>query len=547
MTSITASNLIVRSLKEAGLDTIFSLSGNQIMPIFDACIDYDIRLVHTRHEGAAVFMAEAWSQITGKPGVALVTAAPGFANALGALYSAKMSQTPLLLLSGDSPTGQDGSGAFQEFPQCEAVRPFVKHTTRLTENDNPADAIQHALEVALSGVQGPVHIALPFDLLVRPLSSAGTAFRSVNSQPENNDSNLESIAGKLEDARRPIVITGPQFSYSRQRDCLEDLAQALSVPVICMESPRGLKDPALGRFGSIFGDSDLVLYLGKEINFQSGFASETIIPTTTIMMVHPYPDEITKAHSLLKERLTESVQMETGAAIQALIKYQSNPSRANEERKNWIQQCASAVAYRNLDQIESGLHPATLAMAVQALMDRVSSQQAIETILVCDGGEFGQWAQAFASANIRVINGASGAIGGSIPYAVAASIAKPEALVIAMLGDGTAGFYLAEMDTAVRENTRPILVIGNDAKWNAEYQIQLRDFGPDRLIGCELNPQTDYAACATALGAKGLKADSADAIKDALDEAFKLATKYQTPVCVDAIIQGLPAPDFSSH
>ena len=101
--------VVTDTLRRAGVTTIFSLSGNQIMPVYDACIDAGIRIVHTRHEAAAVYMAEAWAQVTGELGVALVTAAPGFANAISPLYTARMSESPVLFLSGDAPMGMDRS------------------------------------------------------------------------------------------------------------------------------------------------------------------------------------------------------------------------------------------------------------------------------------------------------------------------------------------------------------------------------------------------------------------------------------------------------
>ncbi|NCW55968.1 MAG: thiamine pyrophosphate-binding protein, partial [Rhodobacteraceae bacterium] len=110
----SASSALIQTLANNGVEVIFSLSGNQIMPLYDACIDADIRIIHTRHEGAAVYMAEAYAQITGKIGVALVTAGPGLLNAVSALYSAARSESPVLLISGDAAVNMDGRGGFQE-------------------------------------------------------------------------------------------------------------------------------------------------------------------------------------------------------------------------------------------------------------------------------------------------------------------------------------------------------------------------------------------------------------------------------------------------
>src|ERR1700754_4706681 len=121
------SELVIGALKRRGVTTIFSLSGNQIMPLYDACIDAGIRIVHVRHEAAAVFMADAWAQVTGGVGVALLTAGPGLANGVAPLMSALHAESPVLLLSGDAPLAEEGLGAFQELDQAGMTRPVTKH------------------------------------------------------------------------------------------------------------------------------------------------------------------------------------------------------------------------------------------------------------------------------------------------------------------------------------------------------------------------------------------------------------------------------------
>jgi acetolactate synthase I/II/III large subunit len=122
----TGASRLVDALAAAGVRRIFALSGNQILSIFDATIGRDLAIVHTRHEAAAVHMADAWGRLTDEPGVALVTAGPGHLNAISALYGARMAESPVLLLSGASPRGQRGRGAFQELDQVAAARPVVK-------------------------------------------------------------------------------------------------------------------------------------------------------------------------------------------------------------------------------------------------------------------------------------------------------------------------------------------------------------------------------------------------------------------------------------
>ncbi len=127
------------------------------------------------------------------------------------------------------------------------------------------------------------------------------------------------------------------------------------------------------------------------------------------------------------------------------------------------------------------MHPLDICRALSGILDRRP-----ECILICEGGEIGQWPQVMLSPKRRIINGPAGSIGASIPFAIAARAADPEAPVIAMLGDGSFGFHMAEFDTAVRYGLPFVAVVGNDAGWNAEHQIQLREYGQNRTHGCEL-------------------------------------------------------------
>jgi acetolactate synthase-1/2/3 large subunit len=136
----------------------------------------------------------------------------------------------------------------------------------------------------------------------------------------------------------------------------------------------------------------------------------------------------------------------------------------------------------------------------------------------------------------------SGAIGAGVCYAIAAKIARPDATVIVLMGDGTAGFHLRELDTAVRENASIIAVIGNDLRWNAEHLIQVRTYGPQRLIGCELSPTARYHDVASALGGAGFAAHDAESLKTALG----LAINSGLPACINVSMAGEAAPVFSA-
>ncbi|HET9469543.1 MAG TPA: thiamine pyrophosphate-dependent enzyme, partial [Usitatibacter sp.] len=180
------------------------------------------------------------------------------------------------------------------------------------------------------------------------------------------------------------------------------------------------------------------------------------------------------------------------------------------------------------------LHPVQACRPLQALFNAHP-----EAVMVADGGEFGQWAQACVAAPHRVINGMAGSIGAAIPFAVAARAARPGAPVIAFLGDGTFGFHPAEIDTAVRYDLPFIAIVGNDARWNAEYRIQVRDYGADRARGCDLLP-TRYDEVAKGFGGHGeLVTDPRELLP-----AARRAMQSGKPAVLNVMIDGLPAPDI---
>ena len=146
---------LVSALAARGVRRIFTLSGNHVMPVFDATIGSGIELIHVRHEAAAVHMADAWARITGEVGVALVTGGPGHANAIGALYTAAMAESPVLLLSGHAPVAELGKGAFQEMRQVELARPVTKASQVSMRSEGVAQDVVDALKLARADVPAP--------------------------------------------------------------------------------------------------------------------------------------------------------------------------------------------------------------------------------------------------------------------------------------------------------------------------------------------------------------------------------------------------------
>ena len=487
---------LVAALAGTGVRRIFTLSGNHVMPVFDATLGSGIELVHVRHEAAAVHMADAWARITGEVGVALVTGGPGHANAIGALYTAAMAESPVLLLSGHAPVAELGKGAFQEMRQAEMARPVTKGSQVSMRSDAVAKDVLEAMKLARSGRPGPVHLSLPTDVLEAQAPPPEVPAASTAGVPMNPS----FLADALAKAARPLVLCGAACMTRPGRELMAALEAAAGIPVIGMESPRGMNDPALGAFAEVVAEADAVVLLGKRRDFTLKFG---------------------KAFASGCHVVKVDAQVGAPSALEAMAR-----EATRHPASDWLARVREAIAYR--PPAWDGMPTVRLLRSIQPVLDEHR-----DSVLVCDGGEFGQWAQACLTAPHRVINGVAGSIGAGLPFAAGARCAVPDAPVIAVMGDGTFGFHPAEIDTAVRYGLPFVAIVGNDARWNAEYQIQLRDYGRERLVGCELRP-TRYDQVARAFGGFGEHVDSPGELLPAVRRAIASGL----PAVVDVTIEG---------
>jgi acetolactate synthase-1/2/3 large subunit len=507
---LRGADIVARSLARAGTRHVFALSGNHIMPVFDAALDANLPLIHVRHEAAAVHMADAWARLTGDVGVALVTGGPGHANAVSALYTALAAESPLVLLSGHAPLSQLGKGAFQEMAQAEMAAPVCKAAWTVRSVQTLGEDLARAIRMAKAGRPGPVHLSLPSDVLeaVADVELPGReAFAPEIFVPHAGVS--EEIVAALHGARKPLVIAGPALGNARGRALLRQFEAVARVPAIVMESPRGVNDPCLGLLAEILAAADVVVLAGKRRDFTLGFGT-AFSPDCRV------------------------IEAESGIA-----QWSAAASRITWPNSAWLDEARAAIAFRpaqwkGLCSNPGGpLHPVEVGRAVQTLLDGP------EAVLVADGGEFGQWSQATLQAPHRLVNGPAGSIGAALPFAAAAKLALPGSNVVAMLGDGTFGFHASEIDTAVRCGLAFVAVVGNDACWNAEYQIQLRSYGAARAHGLALLP-TRYDHVAAGFGAHGEHVERPAQLAPALARAAQAGRA----ACVNVMIERLPAPAF---
>jgi acetolactate synthase-1/2/3 large subunit len=536
--ALRGADIVARSLARLGCEHVFTLSGNHIMSIFDAAIEAKLDLVHVRHEAAAVHMADAWGRLTGKPGIAMVTGGPGHANAVGALYTALGAESPMVLLSGHAATWELGRGGFQEIRQADMAAPVSKASFTATSAATLGRDVGEAIRMATSGRPGPVHLSLPSDLLEERVDSNAIVWPDArpSSVPALSDAVADATLAAMSFAARPIIFAGPQLSDVSGRALLARLEAATQTPAVILESPRGIADATLGAFSDLVRRADLIVLLGKALDFTTRWLScSPFDPAVRLISIDPEAALVERAAKEMDGRLLLGSIADVRGATETLIR---RAAAAKPRDGGWLKEARAALDNRPaawasiVSQTSGHLHPAQVFRTLRPYVERDP-----DTVLICDGGEFAQWGQSMLPVRRRMINGVAGSIGASLSFANAARLAEPNAPVFVVLGDGTIGFHLAEFETAVRRKLPFVAVLGNDALWNAESQIQLREYGKDRMHGCHLTPAR-YDLAVAALGGHGEYVERAEDLAAAIERSLASGK----PACVNIMIESIAAP-----
>jgi acetolactate synthase-1/2/3 large subunit len=383
-------------------------------------------------------------------------------------------------------------------------------------------------------------VSLPSDLLDERVESNAIvwpeALDGSAAAPALTAPIADAVLGAIAAAERPVIFAGPQLSGPSGRTLLARLEAATKTPAVVIESPRGIADATLGALSDVVRCADLIVLLGKALDFTTRWASgRAFDPAVRVISLDPEPALVERAAKEMGERLVLGCIADVRKAAETLIAHSlAGPSRDD----HWLSEARAALDNRPeswrtiVSQTPGRLHPAEVFRALRPYVERSD-----DTILICDGGEFAQWGQSMLPVRRRLINGVAGSIGSSLAFAMAAKLTDPAAPVFAVLGDGTIGFHIAEFETAARRQLPFVAVLGNDARWNAESQIQLREYGKDRMHGCELLPAR-YDQVAAALGGHGELVERAADLPGAIERALASGK----PACVNVMIESIAAP-----
>jgi acetolactate synthase-1/2/3 large subunit len=519
-TGVTVSDAVVESLAAAGVDVVFTLCGNHILPLQESMRRHGMRCVATRSEASAVFAADAYGRIRRRAGVALVTGGPGVSNTATALLTAKGNQSPVVLLSGEPSTAVEGRGAQQEADHVLLTTGSTKASMRVTRGDRVLERLQEAFRIAETGRTGPVHLTIPADVQSEPHSGPVPPARREIAGPVAPPAFVARVAEHVRRARRPVLIAGAGVWQHGGEAAVAALASEHGLPVFTLDSARGIApdgaacvlgtaDPGLNRAALHVAEADCVILAGRDADFRIGYGS-LFRPGGIVVHVDP---EVAG----LGRNLPEGALLGAGdpAAFLADLAAALQGHRVPAE---WAAAVADGAAddVAGPDGAGDGVHPGAVADAI------ARAGLAAGAIFALDCGEFVQWCRAripSESPGSWLRLGPQATCGAGLPFGIGAQAAAPERPVVVIAGDGGLGYHVSELETAVRDGLPLVVVVGQDGAWGIERLLQTGLYGPDAAFTSELTA-TDYAMVARGFGADASTVDDAGDLQTTLADAI---------------------------
>jgi thiamine pyrophosphate-dependent acetolactate synthase large subunit-like protein len=549
---------IAEALQAQGVTTVFTLCGGHISPILSASRSRGIAVVDVRDEVTAVFAADASARLSGRPGVAAVTAGPGITNTITALKNAQLAQSPVLLIGGAAPTALQGRGALQDIDQRPLVEPHVKRFMKMQRVRDLGPAVAEAFALAQSGVPGPVFIECPVDLLYDEASIrqwyadaagkgtalpdralrwylnrhaqqmfAGSAQASVPETqpvhvPQAAEGSLQAALAALRKSRRPLMVIGSQaVVQAAEADALAAAVHELGIPVYLSGMARGLlsRDHPLQMRHQrrvALREADCVLLAGVPCDFRLDYGKHVRRSATLIAANRSAKD------ARLNRTPNVTALGDAGQFIRRLAEALGAPDGG------WAGWCDSLRSRDAEREAEIDTQAAAQGEHVNplAFFRALEAEAGDNAIFVADGGDFVATASYVLHPRTPLSwldPGAFGTLGVGAGFAIGAARARPHLPtpeVWIVWGDGACGWGLAEFDSMVRQRIPVIAVVGNDAGWTQIAREQVKMLHDDVAT---VLARSDYHLVAAAFGAEGLLVRHAHEVRPALRRARELA------------------------
>jgi thiamine pyrophosphate-dependent acetolactate synthase large subunit-like protein len=520
MATITGSEVLAHALRSQGVDTMFYLMGGPMLETEAACIQLGIRAIDTRHEQAAALAAHAWTRVTRRPGVAMGCSGPGATNLLTGVANAFTDAAPLVAIGGSSPRVFLGMEAFQEIDQVAVFQPVTKFATRIYDAKRIPDVVATAFRQATTGRPGPVYIDMPGDVLGEKIEEESVTYPGAGRPAPRtlgDPAAVKEAIALLARAERPVVVAGSGVWWSDGAAALQAFVEATGIPFYTTPISRGLiaEDHALAFLNArskAFTEADVILAVGTRFNWVIQFGRPPRF-AADLKVIHVDVNPTQLGHN----RAVDVPIAGDARAVLEQLRAEAAGTLAPTRYAAWTGKLRALDGEKSSEQDKAmsndnvPIHPLRLCKEVRDFLRR-------DAILVVDGQEilnYGRQAIPTFTPGHRLNSGAFGCMGVGLPFGVGAKVAKPDAQVLVLHGDGSYGINAMEIDTAVRHRIPVVVVISNNGGWTAEAPWTRPLPKPGRTLG-----HTRYDKVAQELGAHGEFVEKPHEIRPALERAF---------------------------
>jgi acetolactate synthase I/II/III large subunit len=539
METISGGHLVARALKAEGVEAIFTLCGGHIIDIYDGCLDEGIRIIDVRHEQAAAHAADAWTRVTGKPGVAVVTAGPGTTDTVTGVANAFRAQTPMLVIGGQGASTQMHMGSLQELDHVGIMKPITKFASTVPHTQRIPELISMAFREAYNGRPGPAFLEIPRDVLDARVDSSTVRFPTNYRSPYGGYGDPAAIALAAEwfrQAERPAVLAGSQVQFCRGAEALARLAETVRLPIYVNGAARGALPPTHPNLfvqsrRMALRDADVILILGTPFDFRLGYG-QRLNPQARVIQVDLEYGEL--GHN---RDVDLGICGDAGAVLAQLTEA---IGRRGSEAEGWLRTLRESEEKSN-SQAAAGLHSDQVPIHPLRLCKEINDFLTEDTIFIGDGGDI----VTMSASVIRTHKpghwldpGPLGTLGVGAPFAIAAKAALPEKEIFVLFGDGAFGLTGFDIETAVRFDLPFVGVVGNNAGWNQIRYGQLAKYGEKRGDVANKLRETRYDLIVEAMGGYGELVTRPEDIRPAMERARASAK----PSCVNVILD----PDIYS-
>jgi acetolactate synthase-1/2/3 large subunit len=502
---MTAADLLIADLRERGVAWMATLCGHGLDPLFQAARNAGMRLVDTRNEQTASYIAESSGRLTGRPGICAVSSGVAQVNALTGVTNAWFDRSPMLLISGSAATTTAGMGHFQDLDQVTLARPITKFSRSIDCASRVRQILDEALRTSTADPPGPVHLLFPMDIQNTEIAESALVpslqFEGTRAAVE---SDLDEATHALAESQRPLVVAGSGIFYDGSGLEMLRFCEDCRIPLVTPIWDRGSVDkPSLvfcGVIGAATGGppflskADCIVMAGAEVDYRLGYLRPPAVRSDARFL----------SFRGKWDELAASCRRQSVTAPEAWL---ASCVRRRDEFRRGVEQ-------RVEDATGDTMHAVHVIRAIQDVL-------AEDPVLLMDGGNIGQWAHQLLCSDRYpghwLTCGRSGVVGWGVGGAIAARLAYPQRPVILLSGDGAFTFNIADLESAARQNLPLVAIVADDQGWGITRSGHERQFGAP--IASSLGPIA-FDRLADSLGCRGVRAETPPQLTRVLRQAM---------------------------